>query len=290
MQSKRLIDREISDLTAFRDLTQAYAEIASSRMKSTRDTTLKSRDFYAQIRSIFDEVRVTYAREVMRLRRRRRRKRDGEITFLAHNGKEVAVFLSSNTGLYGDIVQKTFHRFLEYISADGAEVTIVGKYGRALFLEEKPGEPYTFFDLPDQGVDEVQISSLIRHVVQYEKIKVFHGKFQSVVSQIADELEVSAQLPEVQGAEEKKGAFIFEPELQKILMFFEREIFASTFEQAVRESQLARFASRVLAMDTAGRNVGDNLEKLTLERLKAIHVMANKKQLNSLGGRLILSR
>ena len=65
-------------------------------------------------------------------------------------------------------------------------------------------------------------------------------------------------------------------------MFFETEIFASLFDQSVREGQLAKFASRVMAMNRADENILEKLGDLKFERLRVTHRVANRKQLNSL--------
>ncbi len=65
-----------------------------------------------------------------------REKGKEKITFLAHNGKTVAVYLSANTGLYGDIVRKTFDLFMKDAQTGGIEATIVGKHGLGLFYPE----------------------------------------------------------------------------------------------------------------------------------------------------------
>jgi F0F1-type ATP synthase gamma subunit len=75
---------------------------------------------------------------------------------------------------------------------------------------------------------------------------------------------------------------MFEPSVEKILMFFETQIFASLFDQAVHESQLAKFASRILAMDRAAQNIEVKLKRLELEKLKTVHSVSGKKQLDSL--------
>jgi F0F1-type ATP synthase gamma subunit len=65
-------------------------------------------------------------------------------------------------------------------------------------------------------------------------------------------------------------------------MFFETEIFASLLDQTVSESQLAKYASRILAMNKAHENIDKTIGKLSLDRLKIKHRTENRKQLNRL--------
>lgn len=281
MINEKEINEEFERLSALRILTRAYGELASVRMKKSRDSVLYSRIFLADINSIFDDVRASYAREVARLVKRRGLKRRGKITFLAHNGKTAAVLVSANTGLYGDLMKQTFDLFIKEVRSVDVEATIIGKLGRSLFTQAEPTRPYTYFDLPDREIVAEQLAGIIRHLVQYEEIHVFYGKFQNVITQVPSVFNVSAVIPAPEKEFKKRALYLFEPSLEKILVFFETEMFASLFEQVVRESQLAKFASRILAMDIASENIKERMDKVNIERLKLTHRIADKKQLTS---------
>jgi len=282
------IVNEIGELETLRTVTQAYSEIASLRMRTIRDFVLKNRDFLGAIDSIFRQVLYSYQEEVEELIKNTKDK--DKVTFLAHNGKTVAVLLSANTGLYGDIVSKTFNKFLKEVEKANVEVSIVGKLGASLFEQTKPNTPFTYFDFPDYQIDSKALTEIIRHIVQYEKIEVYYGKFMSVVTQSPSVYTINAITTNtIQGAqaEEKKEKYIFEPTLEEVLRFFETEIFTSLFDQTIRESQLAKFASRIGAMSQATENISENIKNAENKRLKVIHSIANRKQLNSLSRLLI---
>jgi ATP synthase F1 gamma subunit len=276
------IEQIIRELSILKSLTSAYAEISSRRMKSTRQDVLSTREFLRALHEIFDEVRRSYHRKVLALSKKRRTAAGEKITFLAHNGKTVAVLLSSNTGLYGDIVRRTFNKFKEDVRSEDPEVTIIGRLGRSLFLEEwGKRKPYTYFDFPDIGLEKNALVKIASHLVPYEKVNIYYGKFKNVVTQDPEIYNVSAETS-ISEAEEEKGAivrYLFEPSLEDILIFFEKEMFASLFEQTIRESQLAKFASRMLAMDKAYENIEETLDRMRLTKLKAVHSSANRKQI-----------
>lgn len=281
MDEKKL-SQEIEDIRALGNLARVWARIASRRMMEVRQSVTSTRVFLEAIDKIFQEVRASYTDKVRKLAKARTTNEGEKITFLAHNGKTVAVFLSANTGLYGDIIQEVFREFLKEVRSGDVEVTIVGRLGLSLFLEEEPNRPYTYFDLPDWQMDEQSLAKIIRHLVAYEEIHIYHGKFESVVQQVASMFNISAQTPISEEEIAAQTKYIFEPTLEEILVFFETEMFGSLFEQTVRESQLAKFASRVLSLDQAGENVNEILKRKRLARLKLAHRTANRKQLNSL--------
>ena len=179
----RKIDQEISEISSLRNLVEIYGEIASVRMIKIRAFVLKNREYLEAISDIFHDTLASYAKKLSDLVKKGKLKKGGEVTFLAHNGKTVAVLISANTGFYGEVVMETFRKFLQDIRKEDLEITIIGRMGRTLFLVEEPKKPYTFFELPDYGVDELKLAEVIKHLVQYEKIRVYFGQYQSVITQ-----------------------------------------------------------------------------------------------------------
>lgn len=276
------IKEETRQVASLKDLTQVFGEIASTRMKKIRGYVLRNRQFLQAIESIFKDTLSAYTQKISALVKAGKMKGKGNVTFLAHNGKVVSVLISANTGFFGEVVKETFTKFMQDLRTGDTEVTIIGKVGRSMFVSQEPGKPYVYFDLPDFGIDPAKLNEVIKHLVQYEEIRVYYGKFQSVVTQIPEMQSISAgtqisgktQVPEVN--------YFFEPSVEDILMFFETQIFASLFDQALRESQLAKFASRILAMDRATQNIEERIKNLNLQRLSLAHKLADTKQLNSL--------
>jgi ATP synthase F1 gamma subunit len=280
MINERALAEEIGRVSALQTLVRAYGEIAAIRMRKTRNSVLANRGFLDQLNGVFEDVRASYAQEVAALAKRA--KRPAQVTFLAHNGKTVSVFISANTGLYGEIVQSTLRLFIEEVKQNISEVTVVGRHGLSLFLAEEPNRPYSYFDLPDDRVESSDLEELIKHIVQYSEIHVFYGKFQSVITQRPEKLEVSAEISLTTPSRQKPRHYLFEPSLEGVLRFFETEIFATNFEQVIRESQLAKFASRVLAMDRADQNTKEEIKRLFFDKNRLKHRAINKKLLNAI--------
>jgi len=279
------IKEEIDTVNALGDLINAYEEIASLRMKKIRDMVLRNRSYQEEINSVFEKVRRWYSRETLALAKKKGESK--QITFIPHNGKNVSVLLSANTGLYGSIVPNTYQMFIKEARGSQSEITIIGKYGLQLFLSENLGKPYTYFEFPDYGDDNEKLYNVIKHIVQYEKIHVYYGKFKNIVFQEPAMLSVSAKIELSEGKEsDKKEFYIFEPTLEKILIYFETQIFTSLFQQSMKESQLSKFASRFVAMDKASSNTKQEIKKLEFEKNRIIHNSFNKKQLSLVAGLL----
>jgi ATP synthase F1 gamma subunit len=274
--TKKEITQRIGTLNLLIGLTEAYSQVSSQRMKKIRDGVTSSRDFLSSIDGIFRELRNSQKREVAKLAKK---KGGNTVTFLAHNGKTASVFIAANAGLYGDIVGKVFNEFINEVRTQNTEVTIIGKFGLSLFLAAEPKRPYTYFDYPDYGDSPEDLSEITRHLVAYEQIHIHYGKFRNLAYQEPTLVVIAAETElKDEGTDEKITQYLFEPDLSDLLIFFEGEMFTSTFEQAIHEAQLAKFSSRMIAMDTAGEKVKDELKKAKIDHLKLTHYLAGKKQ------------
>lgn len=282
MITYKAITEERKQIAAMKMIVDVYGEVASIRMRNIRDSVLKNRSFLSEIQEIFQDCLAAYSQKVSFLVKRGKLKKGGKVTFLAHNGQTVYVFISANTGFYGAVVQNTFKKMLDDLRKTNAEVTIIGKLGKSLFLDAEPNRPFTYFELPDYGVDRKALSEAISHLVKYQQIKIYYGKYISVITQKPDSYELSAGAPIIENVIEPKEKYLFEPSVENILMFFETQIFASLFDQSLRESQLAKFASRILAMEEAGENIRKEVKALDIAMAKLRHTTSAKKQINNL--------
>lgn len=280
MATKRDIQEKMENLKTLQALTDAYAEIASRRMKKTRDSVVSTRDFLASLEDVFNQVRAGYRRQVEALKKRKGAEKE-RITFLSHNGKTVSVFLSANAGLFGDIIPKVFLQFVDEVNTLNSEVTIIGRLGRELYLQKYgKSRPYTYFDYPDVGTSAEELNKIITHLVPYEEIRIHYGQFMNVARQEPKIYNISAQTSITIGEEKQTQIqkYLFEPTLEEILVFFETEMFGSLLDQTMRESQLAKFASRMLAMDKAYENIQDRIKAERMIELRVMHATEDRKQ------------
>lgn len=268
-------------LLALRTIMETYEEIAASRMQNIRNSVLQSRNFVLEVNSIFQEVKSSYKKDLVTLMKKKKIKDSLKLSFINRNGKTLFVYLSSNTGLYGDIIRKTFALFAEQFKREKADAAIIGRVGYQQFSQEFTKVPFTYFDLPDDKIDSQALAKIISFLIQYDKIVVFYGQFRNVVLQEPLMLNISGDLlPSSKSDAQIK--YFFEPTLEKILEFFEKEIFGSIFQQIVLEAQLAKFASRMVALDEASNNIKNKLKETIFQKERVLHQDRNKKQIQTL--------
>ena len=204
--------------------------------------------------------------------------------------KTVSVLLSANTTLYGDLIERIFNLFLKNVTKDGSDIIIVGRVGKRLYDEQDNKKNYTYFELPDVELRLENLKPVIYHLVRYQKIIVYYGKFESVVTQKETFSSISGDQPSSYQAEsssrlaDETSHFLFEPSLETILAFFEDLIASSLFRQTVHETQLARWASRIMSMEKAQVNIDAQIKRLHFSEMKIQRQEQNKKQLDRLAG------
>lgn len=288
MQEKSKLVAEIDLVLGIKMLAEAYEEISVIKMQSARTSVLKTREFLNELSEVFYDVKDSYRKQIAQLLKQKKDKRVVSFSTLAKNNKEVSVFISSNAKLYGDIIHKTFNLFAQDSDLSKADIVIVGKYGKEFFDQKETGRPYTYFEIPDTDVTARDIQPLIAHVLGYGRVTVYYGKFINIVSQAPAAADISGQQSLIPTEEsEDTGSqikFWFEPSLDKILNFFETQIFSSLFKQTVHESELSRYASRIKAMEEALENIGSHVTQLGSQMKRLKNMQNNKKQLETISG------
>ncbi|MDO8488109.1 MAG: F0F1 ATP synthase subunit gamma [bacterium] len=276
MLSRKILAMENESLVGLRGFVEVYEEIAAERMQKIRSAVLKAREFLQGLAEIFAEVKLTYVKEVGALVAQSK---------INRNGKTVAVFLSANSGLFGDIVERIFRKFTEFLAGNKAEVVIIGKQGLRMLQDRHPEILYNYFDLSDDSVDLDSLRLIMRYLLQFEKIIVFYGKFENIINQNPTVSSISGDsLPNVNLDNKPQNKYLFEPTVKEILEVFESEILSSIFEQVMHESLLAKFASRLQHLDRSLQNIEERLVSLKFELVRWRHKIDNRKQLSTLSG------
>ncbi len=283
MLTERQLTIEKEKLSELRILVETYETIAASSMRKIRSSVLTNRAFHEGLNRLFLEIKLAHHEKRIRLLRGKNLGATISFSAIPRNGKTVYVLLSANTGLYGDIIARTFDLFSRKPKDSMTEIVIIGKIGKSLFESRFPGVHYTYFDFPDTHILQEDLKKITNHLSQYETVIAFHGSFKSFPAQIPVSTNVSGEvLPPATG--EKPGRYLFEPTLERVTFFFETEIFASLLEQVFYESRLAKLASRLTLLDRASLHISEASEKTSQTLQLFVHRSFNRRQINALSG------
>jgi ATP synthase F1 gamma subunit len=278
------IGKDIEAMISIKEFIVSNEEIAANNMRQIRHGVLDSRDFMSEITSFYNEVKRSYKTQfnlIMAKAKKNNKLENSNFSSLVKKNKTLCLLLSSNGNLYGDVVRNNYELFKKVSKDEKADIAVVGKVGKRFFDKDNPNYSYAYFDFPDKGIDIALLKPIVKYIIQYEKVIVFHSKFETLLRQKPIAFVISeTQQDNLDNKEEIR--FLFEPSLEKVVEYFEKEIFSSIFEQTIQESHLAKFASRMVTLDSASDNIKKKLAELYVKERILKHQKINKDQLNSL--------
>ncbi|MEI6533226.1 MAG: F0F1 ATP synthase subunit gamma [Candidatus Roizmanbacteria bacterium] len=284
MLNKKRVREEIDYTNTLKMIVQAYEEIAVMKMQRVRKSVISARSFMESIVEVFADVKSSYRRKILEIMKRNKNQGKNTFSTIVKNGKNANVFLSANAKLYGDIITKVFREFQKHIDED-VDLVVVGKLGRDLMHEYGVKKQFLYFDMPDDAVSLENLKPVIYHLINYEKINVFYGKFESIVNQEASVANVTGdQAIDFRQDTKATNEFLYEPSLNKLMNFFETQVFTSLFRQTASEFQLARYASRIKSMEDILVNIDNHGRQLKQEERRVKRAIGNKKQYEVVAG------
>lgn len=285
MLNSKNLNEEIELTQGLKSLVETYEAIAASSMRRIRASVLENRSFHLGLNRLFQEVKSAYGRKLRRLVKIQKVKPLGTTLLPGFKQKTALVFLSANTGLYGEIINSTFNLFKkEIVKNPKADLVVIGKVGRALAEDGLSGRKFEYFDFPDTKLALDVLKDITKKLSSYKGVVAFHGVFKSFVEQRASSSNISGDILSKEESPQAEVIYLFEPSLEEVVIFFETEIFASLLEQVFHESRLAKTASRMMLLDRASQNVDKSFEKFFFQKRRSHHLVFNKKQLDAISG------
>lgn len=230
------IDKIIEDDNSLKIVAQAYSEIANSKVKRIRLETERNRVFLEEIGKAYALVRFLAIEKKISI---------------AKPKQTACVLITSNNRFYGAIDSDLIKFFTEKTMTAATDKIIIGKMGIEHFKTVKTFKFQPMVLKRDQPNNE-ELKQLVDLIKDYNQVFVFYSQMQSLLVQTPKVLDLTkSKSVYSKHAEGSKFRFVFEPELAKILAFFDSQVLDLLLEGAFLESELARTASRFISMDEA---------------------------------------
>lgn len=279
MLDQRQLKTNFEFLDTIRSLCVAYEQISVMKMKKIKDAVLFTRSYYDELSEVYLQMKETYKHQVMDLAKKNKIKDPEKLLLMGKNEKTVDILLSANNKLYGDILNKVFYKFVEETRNRDTDLVIIGRLGKEMYDDLGLKKTYTYFEIPDTDLTVSDLKPVINNIIKYSKINVFFGRYESFFSQLALNKNITGDIMMGNDHDLKENKFYyFEPNLEKILLFFETQIFSNFFKQTAYEGQLARYASRISAMEQALGAIEKEEKMTTALKIKVHNSIMESKQ------------
>lgn len=231
------IDRLIEEGNSLKIIAQAYSEIANLKLKKIRSAVVRNRLFFDDISKVYGIVKGLAIKKGV---------------LVPKPKKALHILITSNYRFYGNINLSLINFFLESTgNLKDVDKIILGKVGIDFFQAAKTKIFHKEVLLKDDLPTSQELVNLVNLILEYNQVFVYYSKLKSLLVQKPTFTDLKATLDTHFTAKQESIAFIFEPELSKILAFFDSQILTLLLEQVFLESELSRTTSRFISMDQA---------------------------------------
>src|SRR3989344_1138636 len=218
MFTPKQLKKELETNLALMGLAETYEDVAVSKMQSIRRDVLQNRQFLEGVSVIYSIAKSAYLKQLSIITSKKEREK--ELMFIKRNQKTVAVLISGNHSLLGNIILQTYKVYLALTLKLGCDCVILGEVGSYLAASARPAVVFQEFPFDDYSASEAQIMPVVELLKQYEKILVVYPRFISVLRQVPQIDDISGGNIVEQALKGKKTYF-FEPASRDVMAYFE---------------------------------------------------------------------
>lgn len=234
MTSLKSLKLNITSHQSMKGLIEVYEETSATTMRRIRSAIVASRQYYHGLAQLSSEVGA-----------------DLSLIASLQDRRSAIVFISGDTSMSGDIIDKVFSRFITAVHANKqADVFVEGKIGVVLLKLVAP-------DIKYRIIDSMHIGDTL---YRYHHVEVVFGQFESIARQEPTSRSLSATTIKLAGqnwaeALTTKLKYLYEPSVADVSAVFGEQIFSGILEQTIREDELAKNGSRLIHLDQALTNI-----------------------------------
>jgi F-type H+-transporting ATPase subunit gamma len=282
-RSLKDIRRRIASIKKTRQITRAMKLVAGARLKRATDAAVSARPFARHLTEVLGRVAASAA--------------GSSASPLLAPPKQVRrvalVLLTSDRGLCGGFNNTLARRTAEWIarkreSGVEVEIWVMGKKGVAAANTRRWTATRTVVDWTGTRRREEVLGALLTDAVDgfvagaVDEVWLAYNSFVSVLTQRPTYHRLLPATVESAGA--AAGEYRTEPSAAEILDALLPLYVRTTLLQAFLETEAGEHAARMTAMDSATRNAGRLIDKLTLEYNRARQAAITKELIEIVSG------
>lgn len=261
-RSSQTVQNQIEETLGVHDLVTAYQQLAAQKMTQTRRVLDGTRDYFQGLSKLSEEIGV-------------------DVVKIDEEKKQTVLLMSSDNKMYGDLLERIFGKFLEYIKKNPIfEIWVIGKVGAQMMKTVAPDRKFI-------ETTREQVSKMLstRH------LEIFHGDYKNLAFQDAGVSSITDLSVEKKSNLENQTKYYYEPSILEVTEVFRESITSGLVEHTQRESDMAFAAARVIHLEKIIDNTNKaisvlkkrffSVQKKTTQR-KMMHLYQNVKIKNKL--------
>jgi len=287
MPSLKSLKMRITSVKSTQKITKAMKMVAAAKLRRAQEAAEAARPYSVRMAAVMASLasRVTVSPESPRL--------------LAGTGKDqvhLLVVCSSERGLAGGFnsnIAKLARRTMDELLAQGKTVKLlfVGKKARAPFARTHKDLIVGTVDMTHiKNVGFADAKSVADEVVarfeagEFDVAHLFFSTFKSALTQEPTRLQIIPAALPAGGAAGADASVEYEPDEESILADLLPKNLAVQVFRALLENAASEQGSRMTAMDSATRNAGDMINKLSITYNRTRQAAITKELIEIISG------
>ena len=269
MASLKDMRNRIASVKATRKITKAMQMVAAAKLRRAQEAATAARPFAERMDRVLANLNKRIASKA------------GASPLLVGTGNEqthLLIVMTAERGLCGGFnsnIVRLARADAQRLARDGKTVKLVcvGRKGYDLLRRDYGRQIVERVDL--KGVKQVgfananDIAGKVRALFEagdFDVATLYFSEFKSVISQKPTALQlIPVKLPDSTGGAAAPGAvYEYEPDETEILSYLLPRNIAAQIFRGLLENAASEQGARMSAMDSATRNAGDMIDKLTL--------------------------
>ena len=279
--------KRIKSVKSTQKITKAMKMVAAAKLRKAQENAEKGRPYSEKMNNIILNLSNSIT------------DKENAPKLLAGTGNEkihLCIMLTADRGLCGgfntNIVKKA-KSFFEKIKSEGKNLKIITvgskgydqikrAYGNQIIekISFKDSKVVNYLDAEIVGKKIIELFEKN----EFDICTIFYNKFKNVITQIPQE----QQIIPLKSSEVKKNSvednYEFEPEEDEILSNLLPKNISTQIFKAMLENSASEQGSRMSAMDSATRNAGELVDKLTINYNRSRQAAITKELIEIISG------
>ena len=282
------LKKRISSVKSTQKITKAMKMVASAKLRKAQENAEKGRPFSEKMNNIILNLSNAIT------------DKDSASKFLVGTGKtnvHLCVVITADRGLCGGFntnICRKAKSYFENILKDGKTLKIftIGSKGHdqlkraySQYIIEKINYKNVKKLTYNEAEDVAKKIIKLFNDSQFDICTIFYNKFKNIITQTPQAQQIIPIESPTKTEEKKSESFYeFDPEEDEILNdLLPRNISTQIFK-AFLENAASEQGSRMTAMDSATRNAGDLVDKLTINYNRSRHAAITKELIEIISG------